>query len=100
MLGQWPDGGWRFSPAALEVDRNATDLVVQAAFGCSADAPSPEEAAGPIEVLAGSPPSRVAGDGSFRAARNDAPVRLGGRDGRAPAGGAVGGYRPRPPTVR
>jgi hypothetical protein len=49
------------------MDRNATDLVVQAAFGAIVHAPSPEEAAGRIEVLAGSTQVAVAPDGSFRA---------------------------------
>ncbi len=67
MVGQWPDGSWRFRPEALEVDRNATDLIVRAAFAGLADQPSPEEAAGAIEVHAGSAAVPVAPDGTFRA---------------------------------
>lgn len=67
VIGQWPDGSWRFRPEALDVDRNATDMIVRAAFAALEDQPSPEEAAGPVEVRAGSAGVPVAPDGSFQA---------------------------------
>jgi hypothetical protein len=67
VVGQWPNGSWRFRPEALEVDRNATDLIARAAFDALADQPSPDEAAGLVEVHTGSSALPVAPDGSFRA---------------------------------
>ncbi len=67
VVGQWSDGSWRFRPEALDIDRNATDLIMRAVFAALADAPSPEQAAGPIEVLAGSTLVPVAADDAFQA---------------------------------
>ncbi|MDQ6697834.1 MAG: protein O-GlcNAcase [Actinomycetota bacterium] len=67
MIDQWPDGSWRFRAEALEVDRNATDLIVRAAFAALAEQPSPEEAGGLVELHAGAQMVPVASDGTFTA---------------------------------
>jgi len=67
VVGQWPNGQWRFEPSALEHGRNATDLLVRSAFAALADGPSPTEAAGSVEVLVDGEPVTVADDDTFRA---------------------------------
>lgn len=65
-VSQWPDGRWRFHPESLTWDDNATDRIVRAAFAALGDAPSPDEAAGPVAVLIGAEPLPVADDDSFQ----------------------------------
>jgi hyaluronoglucosaminidase len=38
VLGQWPDGTWRYERGSLVEDRNATDALVRFALGALADA--------------------------------------------------------------